>query len=86
MEKQFSQLLVVGPETFQDAVIAAHAAIGAIFTAEIGNLNHGPHEDVAPELRPGGGERGFMQCGLGHAVSSQVCLRWEILLYRHEAI
>src|SRR5215467_11849450 len=49
MNQQFRQLLVVGAKSLKVTVATAHAAIGAILPAKVGNLDDGAYEYIGTE-------------------------------------
>jgi len=59
MNEQFGELFVIGAETIECAVAAAHAAIGAIFAAIIGDFDDAADKNLVPEPRSGD-ERSFL--------------------------
>ena len=85
LDQHLGKLLVMRAKTLQGAVVAAHPAVGAVFAAEVGNLDHGPHKDLAVELFAGGFGGAAMQCGLGRPGGFQIGRRWEkiVNLHRH---
>ena len=65
MDEQFGDLFVLCAVAGQVAVVAAHAAVGAVFAAEIGNFHDGAHENLLAEFLPGRGGRVFVPGTLG---------------------
>jgi hypothetical protein len=54
VQEQLGELIGPGPETFERAILAAHAAVVAILTAEIGNLHDSAKKNAMTEPRFGG--------------------------------
>jgi hypothetical protein len=50
VNEHFRELVVPRTEAFQFVIVAAHSAVGAIFAAEIGNLNDGAHENMRAKI------------------------------------
>jgi hypothetical protein len=71
MNQQFSEPLMIGAIARQATVLAAHAAIGAILAAVIGDLNHGTHKNPATKARSRHLRRPFMQSRLSRAARLQ---------------
>jgi hypothetical protein len=65
------------------AVVAAHAAIGAVFAAEIRDLNDGADEDFRAEPGAGGGGGASVQFELRGSTGRQVAIRWKIHFAPH---
>src|ERR1700742_2799326 len=50
MDEQLGELIVTRAESGKRAIVPAHAAIDAIFPAEIGDLTDGPDKTFPPEM------------------------------------
>ena len=83
VDEQFRQLIEPGAVPGQIAVITPHAAIGAIFAAEIRNLNNTAQKNLAPEFFSGGAGGALMEGELGLATRFQNVARWEKRLVSH---
>src|SRR5207249_7017118 len=83
VDEQFRQLIEPGAVAGQIAVVAPHAAIGAVFPAEIGDLDHAAQEDLAPEFFGGGAGGALVEGELGLATRFQNVDRWEKRLVNH---
>ena len=61
IDQSLRELIMAGAEAGEVAIIAAHAAVGAIFAAEIGYLDDGADENAASELFDGNAGRAFVK-------------------------
>ena len=64
MEKEFCQLIEFCAISIQIAIGTTHSAVVAILAAEIGEFDHGAHEDFVAKMGSGGGGGAFVERGL----------------------
>ena len=83
VHEQFRQLIEPGAVPGEGAVVAPHPAIGAIFPAEIGDLDHAAQENPASEFFSGGAGGAAVEGELGLAARFQNVDRWEKRLVNH---
>jgi hypothetical protein len=71
MDQKFGKLFVFRAEARQGAVVAAHPAVGTIFSAKVRDFDHGTHKNLFAKLdaRRCGGS--FMQCRLRCAIQGE---------------
>jgi hypothetical protein len=74
LDEQFGDFFMLRAVAGEGAIIAAHAAIAAIFAAEIRNFDHGAHENLLAKCFPGRVGRTFVQGRLRRAVQSEFSL------------
>ena len=72
VDEQIGKLVVTGAEAGELFVIAAHAAIGAVFAAEIGNFDDGANENASAKLFDGGAGRALMKRILSRAPQTKL--------------
>lgn len=72
MDEQLGELIGFGAEAGEGTIVPAHAAVGAILPAEIGDLDHRADENAASEVADGGVGRKLVQVFLCVAASAQM--------------
>ena len=83
MDEQFRHLIEPGAVPGQIAVVPPHAAIGAILTAKIRDLNHAAQENPMSEFFSSDAGGAFMEGELGLAARFQNVDRCEKRLVNH---
>ena len=78
-EEQFGELFVPGAVAMERAIVAAHAAVGAVLATEIGNLHDRADENFAAKLFLRDGLGAFVQRRLLSAVQGQVGLGGNVM-------
>ena len=67
VDQQLGRLIETRPVPGQIAVVAAHATVGAVFAAVIGDLDDTAQEDLAAEFFRGGMRGTIVEFELGFA-------------------
>jgi hypothetical protein len=86
MNQQFGQLLVAGAKTGERPIVAAHAAVRAVFAAIIGKLDDGAHKHLFAEFLPGHRRGAFVQSRLRCAVRCDIRFCRKVPLLGHSAL
>src|SRR5688572_29563415 len=72
VNEQLGDLIVLRAEPAERIVLAAHAAVDAVFPAKIGNLDHSPDEDLPPKSSFGGLDSASIKFFLSFAARVQL--------------